>query len=32
MILHPKTKNLVESILGQIKEKLDKEETGHEQA
>jgi len=32
MILHPKTKNLVESILGQIKKKLDKEETGHEQA
>lgn len=32
MILHPKTKNLVEGILGQIKEKLDKEETEHEQA
>lgn len=32
MILHPKTKNQVESILGQIKEKLDKEETEHEQA
>lgn len=32
MILHPKTKNLVEGILGQIKEKLDKEEMEHEQA
>ena len=32
IILHPKTKNLVESILGQIKEKLDREETEHERA
>ena len=32
MILHPKTKNLVEGILGRIKEELDKEETEHEQA
>lgn len=32
MILHPKTKNLVEDILGRIKDELDKEETEHEQA
>lgn len=32
MILHPKTKNQVEDILGQIKDELDKEETELEQA
>lgn len=31
MILHPRTKNRVKSILRQIKEKLNKEETEHEQ-
>ncbi len=30
IILHPKTKSLVESILRQIKEKLDREEAEHE--
>lgn len=32
MILHTKTRNLVEGILGQIKEMLDKEKTEYEQA